>query len=429
MTTEQLYHLYLKHPKVATDTRADIEGSLFFALKGDSFDGNDFVGQALEKGAAYCIIDDPKAYRNEQTIVVFDVLETLQQLACHHRQHLSIPVLAITGTNGKTTTKELINAVLSKMYRVSCTAGNLNNHIGVPLTLLSIPQNAEIALIEMGANHIGEIDFLCRIAKPNLGLITNIGKAHLEGFGGFEGVIRTKTELYRYLEAVSGTAFINGDDDMLFLRSGNIKRVFYGKRPNMSVSGNIEKNGLLLSIQMSINDTKYSINTRLAGSYNLYNVLAAACVGHYFKVSESNIVQAIEAYQPDNMRSQAKKIKSNYVILDSYNANPSSMSSALSNFFEMPISNKIVILGDMLELGNWSDTEHKKIVESLVQNKIKRAYLVGKQFGKVSKPDYYMSFPDVEVLRNYLEENPLRNAFILIKGSRGMQLEKILEVL
>lgn len=429
MDTEQLYSLYLQYPKVATDTRADIEDSLFFALKGDSFDGNDFVGQALAKGAAFCIIDNKNAYQDERTIVVNNVLETLQQLANHHRRQFSIPVLAITGTNGKTTTKELINAVLSKIYRVGCTVGNLNNHIGVPLTLLSISQDTDIAVIEMGANHPGEIDLLCRIAEPNFGLITNIGKAHLEGFGGFEGVIRTKMELYRYLEQHSGTAFINGDDDMLFLRSGNIRKIFYGKRPNMSVSGNIEKKELFLSVQLSIDEKRHLINTQLVGSYNFHNILAAACVGNYFKVSESNIVNAIATYQPDNMRSQVKKIKSNYIILDSYNANPSSMNGALANFFEMSKSNKVVILGDMLELGAWSEAEHEKIVNLLVQHKIKKAFFVGEEFGKVPKPSLYLSFPNVEALRDYLEENRLKNAHILIKGSRGMQLEKVLEAI
>ncbi|MDR0364595.1 MAG: UDP-N-acetylmuramoyl-tripeptide--D-alanyl-D-alanine ligase [Bacteroidales bacterium] len=427
MKIAQLYDIYLKHPQVSTDSRSDLENAIFFALKGEHFDGNCFAKQALDQGAAYCIIDDPKAYINKQTIVVENVLATLQNLALHHRRQLPIPVIAITGTNGKTTTKELIHKVLSTTYRTSCTFGNLNNHIGVPLTLLSIPNNAEIAIVEMGANHPGEIDFLCKIAEPDFGLITNIGKAHLEGFGGFEGVLKAKTELYRYLEKRQGTVFVNGDDDMLFLRTGNVAKIFYGSKHTFSISGSIIKSSPFLSVQLIIKHREYEAHAHLIGNYNLFNILAAACIGNYFKVTATKITRAIEEYLPDNMRSQMKQLKSNHIILDAYNANPSSMNEAINNFLEMDVPNKIIILGDMLELGRWSEEEHEKIVKKLVAHKIKRVYFAGKNFNKVSKPKHYLSFSDSETLRDFLKENLPKNSWILIKGSRSVKLEKVLE--
>jgi UDP-N-acetylmuramoyl-tripeptide--D-alanyl-D-alanine ligase len=429
MNIFDLYQLYLKHRKVSTDTRFDLSRSLFFALKGASFDGNTFVEQALAKGAVGCVIDNPDYFIDKKTILVDDVLKTLQQLATFHREHFNIPVLAITGSNGKTTTKELLNAVLSTAYKTICTKGNLNNHIGVPLTLLSMPDDAEFAIIEMGANHPQEIDFLCHIAKPNFGLITNIGKAHLEGFGGFEGVIKTKNELYQYIGQHDGKLFVNQDDALLMDLSKNIQKTTYGLTSGGACTGKNIDIKPFLSLDIELDDNSLTVNSKLIGAYNVHNILAAACIGNYFGVSPEKIVSTLEGYQPDNMRSQMEKIGTNTIILDSYNANPTSMNVALDNFFMLDFPKKVVILGDMLELGEWSREEHEKIVNKLKDNNIEDVFLVGEHFKEAKGISDFKYFDDVDELIRYFEKLRFENTFFLIKGSRGIRLEKILDIL
>ncbi|MCL2042198.1 MAG: UDP-N-acetylmuramoyl-tripeptide--D-alanyl-D-alanine ligase [Bacteroidales bacterium] len=492
MNIAELHRIFLQHRKVSTDTRADLEGTIFFALKGSAFDGNTFVEQAIAKGAVCCVIDNPDYDVAGKTILVDDVLTTLQQLATFHREQYDIPVLAITGSNGKTTTKELVNAVLSTTYKTACTQGNLNNHIGVPLTLLSMPDDVEFAIVEMGANHPQEIDFLCHIAKPNFGLITNIGKAHLEGFGSFEGVVKTKSELYRYLsggerhcerseairnvETVSGVTsyelqvtgaearrhcerseaiqnvenhwiasgyrprndgkqgfshgvFVNHDDALLMDLSKNIPQTTYGTSPNSDVIGRITGMKPFLSLAVELDGREYVINSKLIGAYNAPNILAAACIGNYFHVPAEKIVSALERYQPDNMRSQIETKGSNTIILDAYNANPTSMNAALDNFFMMDFPRKVVILGDMLELGSWSMEEHEKIVNKLKNSNIDEVFLVGKHFKQLQEPSGFGYFDDVDELIRFFENNGIANSLILIKGSRGIGLEKVMNTL
>ena len=472
-----LHHIFLNHRKVSTDTRSDLEGSIFFALKGASFDGNIFVEQAIAKGAVCCVIDNPDYHVAGKTILVDDVLTTLQQLATFHREQYDIPVLAITGSNGKTTTKELVNAVLSTTYKTACTKGNLNNHIGVPLTLLSMSDEVEFAIVEMGANHPQEIDFLCHIAKPNFGLITNIGKAHLEGFGSFEGVVKTKSELYRYLsEGERGEAiqkplcnsvsspctsvkqkdsytenhrepqrtteetvrpqdrktvrlFVNQDDTLLTDLSKNIPKITYGASPNSDCTGRIVGMKPFLSLAVELNGKEYMINSKLIGAYNAPNILAAACIGNYFHVPAEKIVSALECYQPDNMRSQIETRGNNTIILDAYNANPTSMNAALDNFFLLDFPRKTVILGDMLELGKWSMEEHEKIINKLKNSNIDEVFLVGKHFKQLQENFGFGYFDDVEELIRFFEHNGISNSLILIKGSRGIGLEKVMNTL
>lgn len=429
MNISELYRLYTEHPLVATDTRSNLSGAIFFALRGTSFNGNSFVRHALEQGAAYCVVDEPDACIDPRAILVDDALVALQELAARHRQELKIPVIAITGTNGKTTTKELINAVLSSAFSTTCTKGNLNNHIGVPLTLLSMTKATEIAIVEMGANHVGEIDFLCRIADPGLGLITNVGKAHLEGFGSFEGVVSTKTELYRYLKSKSGTIFINADDPVLASYTEGLSKITYGTKGDYNIYGLLENVAPHLSVKWIKKGQSYNIDTHLVGSYNLYNVLAAIGVGDCFGVSPDKIVTALENYRPGNMRSQMEIRGSNTVILDTYNANPTSMSAALENFFSLPDKAKVVVLGDMLELGVYSAEEHQKVVDRLIENHIKSAFLVGENFCKTQKPKEYLCFEDADALCEYFRKAPPEESLLLIKGSRSIKLEKLLDAL
>jgi UDP-N-acetylmuramoyl-tripeptide--D-alanyl-D-alanine ligase len=430
MNITELYRIFLKTRKVSTDTRSDLEGSLFFALKGASFDGNTFVEQALAQGAVCCVIDNSDYYMGEKTILVDDVLKTLQQLATFHREQLDIPILAITGTNGKTTTKELVNAVLSTTYKTTCTKGNLNNHIGVPLTLLSMSDEDEVAIIEMGANHPQEIDFLCHIAKPNLGVITNIGKAHLEGFGGFEGVVKTKNELYQYIKQHEGTLFVNRDDSLLMELSKNIKKITYGTSLDSECSGRISDMKPFLSLAVELDGTEYEINSKLIGAYNAPNILTAACIGNHFHVPAEKIKTALESYQPDNMRSQMETIGGNTIILDAYNANPTSMNAALDNFFTLDFPRKAVILGNMLELGTWSEEEHQKIINKLKNSDIDNVFLVGEHFKQLEeKSSGFRYFGDVDALIRFLECNEIFDTLILVKGSRSVRLEKILDTL
>jgi UDP-N-acetylmuramoyl-tripeptide--D-alanyl-D-alanine ligase len=441
---EKLYAHFTAHPFVCTDTRAVKKGSVFFALKGGNFNGNQFAEQALYSGCSLAVIDQPEYMpagqankKDERYFLVEDVLTTLQELANYHRKQLNIPVIAITGSNGKTTSKELINAVLSQKYRVLATSGNLNNHIGVPLTLLSITADHEIAIIEMGANHQGEIELLCNIADPDFGIITNIGKAHLEGFGGIEGVKKGKGELYRYIGEKKGKLFVHGDDEVLIELAGATDKVTYGTKKLYDIVGSMSTGMAdeFISFQWA---TRYNavnvksselVNTQLVGVYNYYNLLCAACVGNYFKVEDVLINKALAEYTPSNNRSQLQKTAHNTLILDYYNANPSSMSLALENFASLKQPNKMVILGDMLELGVESAKEHDAIVDLLEQKKIANAILVGPLFIEAGKKSNAKTFSTSDEALIYLKNHPVKDTTILIKGSRGIKLEKVLEVL
>lgn len=423
-----LYSKYLKCTGVSTDTRNILKGSMFFALKGDSFDGNKFAAQALENGAQYAVVDDPTLPTNPNFILVNNALQSLQELAKHHRQQFNIPVIGITGTNGKTTTKELIYSVLSQKFNTLATKGNLNNHIGVPLTLLGISPQTEIAIIEMGANHPGEIALLSSIADPNFGIITNIGKAHLEGFGGYEGVIKTKSELFRYLKQKNGIVFVNQDDPLLVNLSSNITCVYYG------VGG--EKIKLLqnasnpfVKLTIEINGTHLKVNSQLIGHYNIPNILAAVCIGNYFSIEPTQLSNALQNYSPGNMRSQFKNTQKNQLIVDAYNANPSSMEVALQNFATLEANNKALILGEMLELGNDSLAEHQNIINKITETQTKQVFLVGKAFQPIQLPKGFLHFETTDHLRQYLQKEPLVNRLILLKGSRGNKLEILLDVL
>jgi len=395
-------------------------------LSGENFNGNKFASNAHKKGARLCIIDD-STYSTNNTILVSDVLTTLQQLAQHHRHKSSATVLAITGTNGKTTTKELISSVLSNFTDIISTQGNFNNHIGVPLTILKIKPSTKIAVIEMGANHIGEINTLCDIAKPNLGIITNIGKAHLEGFGSFEGVITAKNELYNYLKNENGKVIVNSDDKLLNSLSKNIPQFTYGSN-NANVIGKITEHKPTLKIAWDFHNKTTNCSSQLYGKYNFSNIMAAIATGLYFKVPATIINKSIENYFPENNRSQKINTKHNSLLLDAYNANPTSMAGAISSFIEYNLNNSYLILGDMLELGKYSSAEHQNIVDLLKNKKIKNAILVGKEFNKI-KNHNFITFISTEDVINFLRNNKINNANILIKGSRGMKLESLVGVL
>lgn len=423
-----LYSKYLKSSGISTDTRSIQEGSLFFALKGESFDGNRFAAQALENGAQWAVVDDPALSGNPNFIYVNNALESLQALAKHHRKQLKIPIIGITGTNGKTTTKELIACVLAQKFNVIATKGNLNNHIGVPLTLLSITPGTEIAIIEMGANHQGEIAFLSSIADPKYGIVTNIGKAHLEGFGGYEGVIKTKSELYQHLKHTNGIAFVNEDDPLLTNLSTNIQCVYYGKS-NTKTKLHQSLSTPFLELDLEINGILHKINTQLIGQYNLPNLLAAICFGNYFSIEPRLISNAIANYSPGNMRSQFKPTEKNKLIVDAYNANPSSMEVALQNFASLEASNKTLILGEMLELGSESQLEHQSLISRAESHQARNIFLVGKSFKACAIPKHFNYFESTEQLRQYLLEHPIENSLILVKGSRGNKLEIIFDAL
>ncbi len=434
---EKLYTLFLKYPIVYTDTRNIQPNSIFFALKGENFNGNTFAEQALTSGSAIAVVDEKEVVKNENYFLVEDVLIALQQLAAFHRKTLKTPIIAITGSNGKTTTKELVNAVLSQKYKTLATKGNLNNHIGVPLTLLSITEEHEVAIVEMGANHQGEIAQLCAIADPDYGIITNIGKAHLEGFGGLEGVKKGKGELYSYIQDKKGKLFIHGDDAVLIELAGTANRITYGTKKLYDVVGTIktDSNSEFISLQWATRYTAATlknsevIKTQLVGIYNYYNILCAICVGYNFRVGHSLIDKAIRDYVPSNNRSQLYKTKSNSLILDYYNANPSSMSLAIENFAALTHSNKMVVLGDMLELGEDSVKEHQAIIELLKQKNITNVVLIGSYFTKVNNTIAAKLFENSNAAADFLKNETIKNAFILIKGSRGVKLEKVVEVL
>ena len=427
--TKDLYNIFLQHPVITTDSRKIPEKSLFFALKGESFNGNDFALEAIQKGAAHSIVDEDKYETSPSCIVVEDVLYTLQELAKYHRQQFDIPVIAITGTNGKTTTKELTREVLATTYRVLATEGNLNNHIGVPLTLLRLKPEIDIAIIEMGANHQGEIEFLSSITQPTHGIITNIGKAHLEGFGGFEGVIKTKTELYNYLRKAGGTAFINSDNALLTKHSKGITTIKYGTDGNIPLQGKYLPENIFVSAEIQFQDTLLIVNSMLFGKYNLENILASASIGQYFQVPPEKIKTAIEAYNPVNNRSQIKKTAKNLLILDAYNANPSSMQLAILHFASTPYHEKSVIIGDMLELGDESDDEHLNLIKLLTTQRFKRIYLVGPILTRLCTETKWLCFQDSDLAAMWFDHHKLEGETILIKGSRGIRLEKLVDML
>ncbi len=426
-SVEELYGLFLKHPFISTDTRNITKDSIFFALKGANFNANQFAADSFEKGASFAVIDEEKYYAGG-CILVHDVLKTMQLLATHHRRMMKIPIIAITGSNGKTTTKELTAAVLAKKYRTLFTQGNLNNHIGVPLTLLKLTGKHQIAVIEMGANHQGEIAELCKIAEPGYGIITNIGKAHLEGFGGPEGVIKAKSELYHFIKSADGTLFVNADDRLLMGLSEGIKRIRYGSSPDAECRGISDKESFLAKGAIIDDGIEMEIKSRLAGQFNFCNMLAAACIGFHFGLSLRQIKAAIEEYEPLNNRSQLVDTGKNKVWIDTYNANPTSMKLATENFAQSPGKGKVLILGDMFELGAESVKEHQELAIFIDNQKVfDDVHLVGTEFEKVQTSAN--KFKTLDEFIRWIKTNPIKEKYILLKGSRGMQMERALEYL
>jgi len=435
----QLYQTFLQHPTICTDSRICPTGSLFFALKGGNFNANAFALAALEKGCALAVVDEAEYAIDERFILVNNVLDTLQQLAAYHRKQLGTKVIGITGTNGKTTTKELIAATLEEKYSILFTQGNLNNHIGVPLTLLQLKPEHEIAIIEMGANHPGEIKTLAEIASPDYGIITNVGKAHLEGFGSFEGVKNTKSELYQNIYNHGKAIFINKDNANLIemadktgyaIGQANVCAYSFNQKDKAAyVLGQTLACSPFLKMQCTTDDQlqTFEVNTNLVGSYNAENVLAAVTIGKYFGLSNEQIKAGLEGYTPQNNRSQLTITKFNKLVVDAYNANPTSMQAAILNFAQMDMQAKTLILGDMLELGEQSESEHQSIIDLLQQNHLMSVLLVGSEFEKTNS--HFTHFKNVDDLISYLKEHPIRNEYILIKGSRGIKLEKTLTIL
>lgn len=425
MSIQALYDIYLQHPSVQTDTRKLKAGDIFFALKGGNFNGNQFARQAIDTGAACAVIDEAAYEIPGKTVLVQDVLTTLQQLARYHREQFSIPVLAITGSNGKTTTKELVHAVLSSSFITYTTQGNLNNHIGVPLTLLKIRQDAQMAIIEMGANHQREIAGYCEYARPTHGLITNCGKAHLEGFGGVEGVRKGKGELYDFLRAHGGTAFVMNDYDYLREMSRGIREIVTYGTHDADITGQVLQSEPYLKAGITKGPITGTIRTQLVGDYNLPNVLTAVTAGSYFNVPAEKIKAAIENYSPSNSRSQLMESGSNKIILDAYNANPSSMKLAIENFARLHADNKVLLLGAMAELGDESLAEHQAIVDLIKQHPWQAVVLVGGDFLRLEHP--FLSFPNAAAARDWYRQQAFSHTHLLIKGSRSMQMEQILE--
>lgn len=468
MEISKLYSRYLEHPQICTDTRNIIPDSIFVCLKGERFDGNQFALSALEQGASYVITENAALADNPRCIVVENSLETLQQLAAYHRQQLTIPVIGITGTNGKTTTKELVSTVLAQKFRTAYTKGNLNNHIGVPLTLLSIKPSDEIAIVEMGANHPGEIDFLCNIANPEFGLITNVGKAHLEGFGSFKGVIRTKTELYKHLAAMAGVIFVNSDNEILMERAEKMSQlpsspsvlpgvipsipgakpsdytddfkvrgvnmpmasvVTYGSSETAECKGAFVSADPYMKFYFEDDDNVYTVQSQLIGAYNYDNAMAAVCVGRYFGVELFDIKTAIEEYCPSNNRSQFKRTERNALVLDCYNANPSSMGVAVDNFIAMKADNKVVMLGGMKELGGDSKAEHRKLFDKVKGGGFGQIVLVGDEFRFAEGEKDVLWFANSGDALAHLKANQLSGATILIKGSNSNKMWVLEEAL
>ena len=444
MEIKDLYELFLQHPVITTDSRDVPEGSMFFALKGETFDGNAYAKAALEQGAALAIIDE-KEYAeegNDKLILVEDVLTTLQQLARYHREALGTTIIGITGTNGKTTTKELIATVLKKKYKVLYTQGNFNNHIGVPKTLLQLTKEHEMAVIEMGANHPGEIKTLVNIVRPNYGIITNVGKAHLLGFGSFEGVIRTKGELYDFVRETQGTVFINNDNPYLQGISQGLKLVKYGQQEGdgLLVKGQLVECNPFLKFEWqasstptphssTVNGQLSTVQTQLIGSYNLDNALAASCIGTFFGVAAEDISAALEEYTPSNNRSQLTVTKDNKLVVDAYNANPTSMKAALDNFRLIPSEHKMCILGQMGELGDVSEEEHQKVIDLIGECGFEQVWLVGENFAKTQHPDSYRLFKNVDEVKAAIQEKKPQGFLILIKGSNSNKLVQTVDLL
>lgn len=426
MNLKQLHQVFINSNGICTDTRKISKNALFFALKGDNFNGNQYASLAIDNGCSFAIVDEKEFVTNDKCILVDSVLKTLQDLANFHRKQFNIPIIGITGSNGKTTTKELIGEILSKKYQVLMTQGNLNNHLGVPFTLLNLNSNHEIAVIEMGANKPGDIKELVDIAEPTHGIITNIGTAHIEGFGSLEGVINTKTELYDFIARTNGTLFINNDDKVLNKRLSNVKNITYGVS-KASVNGRLNKLTPFVNFQWSTNDYQSPIlETNLVGQYNFINFIAAISIGVAFDVDNDSISNALTEYVPSNNRSQVEKTKRNTLIIDCYNANPTSMQSAIESFDMMKATNKLLILGDMLELGHISDEEHIKII-SFLELKNLKAILVGTEFCKQTS-----SFPTYKTTTDLLKNENLidiHNNYILLKGSRGIKLETLIKEL
>lgn len=435
MTTEQLYELYLQHPVISTDTRKISPGSLFFALKGDKFDANAFAAQALESGAAYAVIDNAAYAQSGRYILVADVLAALQALARHHRRQLHIPVVGLTGSNGKTTTKELINSVLSQRFVTHATQGNLNNHIGVPLTLLALNPSHEMAVIEMGANHQKEIELLCTLAQPTHGLITNVGRAHLEGFGGVEGVKKGKGELYDYLKVSQGTAFINSDSaDLMQMQADRQLNdtVFYGTGlVRNRITGQLLDSSPYVQLSWTDNRTQqtYEVQTQLTGAYNLDNILAAITIGVYFDLSAGEINAGISGYAPGNSRSQIVKTAANTLICDYYNANPSSMAVAIDNLSRMPADRKVLILGDMFEMGEEAEAEHRYVIQKAAEADVTDRIFIGHEFCKLMPRHHATFYQTAEDALTALQQQPITGATVLLKGSRGMALERLVPYL
>ena len=430
MKIDTLYRIFIRNPEICTDSRNVSKGSIFFALKGESFNGNQFAAQALEQGSSYAVVDEQKYVTDERYFLVDDVLFFLQQLAMFHRRHLNIPVIAITGTNGKTTTKELINSVIKKKYHIVSTYGNLNNHIGVPLSLLKIKDNTEIVIIEMGANHRGEIAKLCELALPTHGLITNIGTAHMEGFGNIETIVRTKTELHEYLDKNNGTIFFNRGNGILadHLSEISCEKILYGGISG-NYSGIIKSSVPTLQLKVQIDNNSFTLKTNMFGAYNLENVLAAICIGSYFNVENKAIIDAVESFKPIDNRSQIVNTAINTLICDAYNANPTSMKMAIDDFLLMNSVKKVLILGDMFELGKNSEKEHIKLIKYVKDKSFSRIILIGKIFSAVNQTSQIHAFIDIYGFVKWLNKNPVKSSYILIKGSRGMKLEKVIEYL
>ncbi len=428
MNISELYEIFKQTGKVSTDSRNISEDCIFFALKGDTFDGNKFAQKAIDLGAKIAVISDKKFEIKDKTILVDDSLKTLQQLAEYHRKQLKTKIIGITGTNGKTTTKELINRVLSKKYKTLSTQGNLNNHIGVPLTLLSLNSDIEYAVVEMGANHNGEIAELCDLVIPDIGIITNVGKAHLEGFGSFENLIKTKLALFYAIKSNNGTFLLNTNNDILTERIKNYYKIIeYGKSNNSLAKITESFNELFLKLVVKIKGDNHLIQTQLIGKYNIDNILAAISVGLLTKVPVEKIIEAIEKYKPENNRSELRKTAKNTLILDMYNANPTSMKAAVENFADIDAHRKMLIVGDMLELGKNEQEEHQKIIDLIIQNRFKDVFLVGKIFKSCNSPNHFKNFEDVESLNLYLQKKELKGHTILLKASNGTGLKKCID--
>lgn len=429
MIIAQIHQAFLNAESLSTDTRTILPGAMYFALSGENFNGNQYAQQALDKGADYVVIDDQHVYNKDdkRMLLVEDTLKTLQELASYHRNYLGLPIIALTGSNGKTTTKNLISQVLSEQFNIQATKGNLNNHIGVPLTILSMTEEHDLGLVEMGANHPGEIDLLCQIAQPNYGYITNFGKAHLQGFGSLEGVVSAKTELYRYLASNDGLVFVYVNDSVQMKLSESLNRILF----ESGDSDQLDFQMLNAQPKLQFRYKANKLTTNLVGAYNFVNCIAAMAIGAYFGVTEKKLIKAISSYTSDNNRSQIIKTNKNLLLLDAYNANPTSVRAAVDSFIvEKEHSNKVLILGDMLELGDFAADEHQAVVDSLVGHVSVRVFLVGENFNRIeiSSPhiSIYKNRDDLEII---LKEQPIKDSYILLKGSRGIALEKLVDYL